>query len=452
MRGVEVAHPQHRWPRAALARLPGAALVLLTLGPSGCYLSHERGDAPGGGACRGVEAWRYEDPGSGFSDALADGSRRHVFGVVERDGHGLWTFGTAGDVQRAGPIGESRAGAILGVDGGLLIAGRLRRTWRLERFDPFGAEISSLELALESEEAFVTALVPAADAASVYAVGSVPSTGSGHEVFVVRATAEAIEWSRSYGGEHRAEDRPIGAFVDRDGRLVVLAQRWRSGGGGPFRVFAVDPDGDVAWDHIGDVGYARDSDWAFVPLDDGVLLVGNPDAGPGDRGPARAIRLDRGGATRWQTDLDVDGSGRQSIVNDALFRDDRFVLVGYSAERTAGMIWGLQADGSLAFERTPVIPAEGTTTLFTQVEPFGDGYLVAGDRQWDGPTSWLFVRTDAEGRPGWVLEPPYDGRAPAPRALVGTRGGEGALAVGTAFPGEGPVRGGLALELAERCE
>ncbi|HJL14622.1 MAG TPA: hypothetical protein RMH99_03130 [Sandaracinaceae bacterium LLY-WYZ-13_1] len=445
-------HPQRRSIRSALARLPVAGLVLFTVGAGGCYLSHERGDAPGGGTCRGVEAWRYEDRGSAFSDAIADGSRRHVFGIVERDGHGLWTFGSAGDVQRAGPIGESRAGAILGVDGELLIAGRMRRTWRLERFDPFGAEVSSLELALESEEGGVTALVPAADAGAVFAVGNVSSAGSGQEIFVVRATAAAIEWSRSYGGEHRAEDRPIGAFVDRDGRLVVLAQRWRSGGGGPFRVFAVDPDGDVAWDRLGDVGYARDSTWSFVPLDDGALLVGNPDAGPGADRPARAIRLDRVGSTRWQTDLDVDGSGRQSVVNDALVRGDRFVLVGYSAERTAGMIWGLGADGSLDFERSPEIPAEGTTTSFTQVEPFGDGYLVAGDRQWDGPTSWLFVRTDAEGRPGWVLEPPYDGRAPAPRALVGTRDGEGALAVGTAFPGEGRVRGGLALELTERCD
>ncbi len=432
------------FPRCA--RALALWLSWFSLGAGGCYLSHERSEVLPD--CEGVEVWRYEDRGAVFRNAIAVGSRRHVFGVVAGDGHGLWTFGTDGGVQREGPIGESRSGAFLTVDGGFLVAGQRGRTWRLDRFDESGAALSGVELAIEGEVG-VTVLVPAADADAVFAVGTVRTPRDLTEVFVVRANSDGIAWSRAYASEPDAEDRPIGAFLDGEGRLVVLAQRWRSGGGGPFWIFGLDSDGEVAWERLSDVAFERDSTWAFVPVDDGVLLVGNPDGEPGARGPARAMRLDRRGTTRWQIELDVDDSANQSIVNDVIFHDGQFVLVGYSAERTTGMVWGLDTDGSVAFERSPA-PSE--TTGFTAIERLGDGYLIAGDRQWSGVTHLLFVRTDTEGRARWMLEPPYEGWAQGPMALVGTRDGEGALAVGMAFPVGDRERARLALEIVERCE
>ncbi len=117
------------------------------------------------------------------------------------------------------------------------------------------------------------------------------------------------------------------------------------------------------------------------------------------------------------------------------------------------MARALEAPAPGAFERVPEVPSEGTTTSLTQVERFRDGYLVAGDRQWDGPASWIFVRTDRAGRARWLLEPNLTGRAWGPADLRVTEDGQSALAVGTPLAREaGSDRYGLAIELFERCD
>jgi hypothetical protein len=302
----------------------------------------------------------------------------------------------------------------------------------------------------ENEE-YVNTVV--ADGDALFVVGSTTPYSDASDLIISRIDASGtVQWTKVFGevgqwGQIR-DERPIAARMDQKGRVVVAAQRWIDGGGGPPWVFAVDAEGNLAWEYLDTVEHDRGSDWVFIAMKDGTFVVaGNVYSMPGySLGPARVARLDAEGAPLWVVSLD-DGSGRQQLMSAGLeAADGGIALAGYSANSTRSRLWKLHADGSIAW----IHDYEDEIGIWDQMRPMPDGgfALVAGETDYPNEIGdYQIVRTWADGEVAWTHTSSASGLA-----LGGDLGvdPDGRLFMAAYWTSDEVKRGRL-LELDETC-
>jgi hypothetical protein len=293
------------------------------------------------------------------------------------------------------------------------------------------------------------------DVVSAWVVGATSSFQAGRQIFVTRLDGTgAVGWSRTLGLEHQGgyfapDEHPFGAYRDASGRLVVGAQRWLGGGDGPPWIFALDADGETAWEHLEPLDYARASEWVFFQTRDGGSVLSGTLPGDFAGGPARVVRLDAAGGVLWAASLD-DGSGRQQVTAGGLeTAGGEIVLAGYSANSTAARLWRLSATGRVLASRDyPEAPG-----AFQLLRAMPDGGFLLATTEWGGGSPdgrWHLLRTTAAGDPLWQHE--ITGIAVAGYTALGeivVDAAGGILAVGY-FSDETVAEGRLVM-LEERC-
>ena len=303
---------------------------------------------------------------------------------------------------------EQRYARLARYGDGYVIAGQKYPDLFVTAVDSAGNIRWEAEVGSDKED-FVSELV--VDGDSVVVVGSsVTYVGSPADVLVSRIGGEGqVEWTGTYGessniiGQSR-DERVIGAHLDREGRVVVAAQRWMDGGDGPPWVFAVERSGEVAWEYFAGVEYVRGSSWVFLPTSvGGWFLAGNLPAGSGIAGgAARVFHIDSRGAFDWEASLD-DGSGAQQVTHDAIELDSGgYAVVGYSASSTRGTLWRLDARGSTLW--TAGYDEVGAGLAKIREMPDG-GFVIGGARWGISEDDRIFVlRVDSRGREHWRYE------------------------------------------------
>jgi len=274
------------------------------------------------------------------------------------------------------------------------------------RLSPEGKPAWTSRVGTEDED-YVTTLVPDGDA--LFVVGSTSPYASDADVLVSRLDAQgAVLWSKVFGKpttgwKDSNDERTIGASVDAEGRLVVAAQRWINGSGGPPWVFAVDAQGDIAWEYLEPVTYDRGTEWVFLPMRAGGFLLSGYVYGQNSYqpGPARVVRLDAQGQPAWITSLD-DGSDRQALTSAGVeLADGSVVLAGYSANSTRARVWKLDDQGNIVWMRD-LDPEVG---FFHRARAMPDGGLafLAGETEYETHTgTYQILRTDADGEVAWM--------------------------------------------------
>jgi hypothetical protein len=242
----------------------------------------------------------------------------------------------------------------------------------------------------------VTSLLPTASGLYVFGSAAIyPSSLGGLHASRLGAEGDAL-WTKIWDPVQGVELRSIGAFADAQGRLVVAAQRWLKGGGGPPAVIALDESGQMLWEFVATTSYERGSSWALLPQGDGgLVLVGSIDTNGAAGGPAWALRLSASGALVWQRSFD-DGSGAQQVVSDgANTSDGGHAFVGYSANSAQGRLWRVRADGSVAWTRDYPVVGAG----MTRIRVLPSGGFVVGAARWslDGDDLYEVLQLDAQG-------------------------------------------------------
>jgi hypothetical protein len=370
--------------------------------------------------CQAASEWQLDFPGEAgpmLRTASTDGDINVAAGAFvesSQPGTGIVATSREGKILWQTTL-AARDGAMVRFAGGHAVAGDV---WKkkgdqatdieVTALSPQGATSWTSRFGTDDEE-YVFTVVPHGDALFIVATTK-PYSGS-PDIFVARldAASGAVQWTKTFGehpnvpGQNR-EETPFGAMVDPEGRLVVAARRWIDGGGGPSWVFAVDAQGDLAWEYLDTVTFDRTTEWTFIPMKDGGSVVAGSlyATGSFQPGPARVARLDAGGQARWVVSLD-DGSGDQQVVRDGFEAGDgSIILAGYSAANTSWRIWKLGPGGSIDwihdFE-------EDELESFRHIRPMPDGGFAVVSRKsgtMDSPTgTFRIVRTRSDGEVLW---------------------------------------------------
>ncbi len=321
--------------------------------------------------CSATPVWQLEFPGEAgplFHSSLLDGDRYVAAGASfdgVKEGTGVVSIDSHGAEQWRIEL-EQRWHEMTSVADGIVLAGSSYAMNGLGLHPP-NIDVAAYSTQGEfrwltsfgtDEEDYVSSVV--ADDKNIFVVGSkMAYTGSDADLSISRVDhAGNVLWSNVYGKpttgwKDSNDERPISAAIDSGGRLVVAAQRWLNGAGGPPWVFAVNEDGSIVWEYLDTTSYNRGTDWVFLPMrSGGYLISGYVYSKVGFyAGPARVVRLNADGTTRWVSSLD-DGSDNQQLTSTGVeLPDGSILLAGYTAESTHAHAWRIDPDGKVIWSR-----------------------------------------------------------------------------------------------------
>jgi hypothetical protein len=378
-------------------------------------------EAPAEKKCTATPQWQLEFPGeagplfhSGFlqgdtyiaAGATFEGTKEGTAVVsVDANGAQQWQFKL-----------DQRWSEMTSFPGGMVLAGSSYATNSPGMYPPnidvtaysSEGEFRWLTSFGTDDEDYVSSV--AADDDGIFVMGSrMVFVGADADLIIARLDHTGnLLWSNSYGKpttgwKDSNDERAISATIDPEGHLVVFAQRWLNGGGGPPWVFAVDPAGNIVWEYLDPVSYDRGTDWVFLPMRSGGFIVsGYVYSQPGYYpGPARVVRLNADGTTRWIKSLD-DGSDNQQVTSVGVeLPDGSIILAGYTAESTRTHAWRLDPDGNVIWSRD----FEDEVGFFSRarVMPNGGIVLLAHETDYETHTStYQILRIDENGNALWM--------------------------------------------------
>jgi hypothetical protein len=304
------------------------------------------------------------------------------------------------------------------------------------------------------EEDYVSSVV--ADDNNIFVVGSkVVFSGADADLIIGRLDhAGSLDWLNTYGKpttgwKDSNDERPISAAIDSEGRLVVAAQRWLNGGGGPPWVFAVDQQGNIVWEYLDATSYDRGTDWVFLPMRSGGFVISGYVYSKSSfyPGPARVVRLNSDGTPRWITSLD-DGSDNQQLTSVGVeLPDGSFILAGYTAESTHAHAWKIDPDGKVVWSRD----FDDDVGFFSRARVLPDGGIALLANKTDYSThtgTYQVLRLGPNGDTLWNHSTSHYGLVFDGDLTVRPNGN---IVMAGRFSFEGEKHGRL-LELTERCQ
>lgn len=431
-----------------------APRVLLCFLALGCYQSHPRVDGPDTGrmdaatrdapACAVPIDWHIEEPLVAFTNAFPTADGWRIFGTADStDLPSAWLIGQGGDLSPRQELLERRwfSYGRWGIATEQLAATSSAHRIQVGRFSESGDAVWRTEYEHERDlQAYQ--VIDAGSAVYVMGTASTPAALT----FIARFDDEGrLDWAQEFGSPVGVggTQRPIRSFLDADGRLIVATQI-RHGAGGPVWIFALTPDGEVAWEYLHTESFERASEWALVPTDDGLLIAGTIEGPIGSTGPGQAILLGADGELIATTAID-DGTGQQHILSDGTrTRDGGFLLAGWTSSDQSGHVWKLSAAGELLWTRAPEAVGSG----FDHIAPFDGGYILAANPGFGDERTWVFVGVSDTGEALWR----HDMEVPSRNYvmdLVPSPTGE-VLAIGFSID-EDDVRVATALQFGQRC-
>ena len=171
----------------------------------------------------------------------------------------------------------------------------------------------------------------------------------------------------------------------------------------------VNAKGELLWRHTYPDLVAIGWDLAVIPTDDGYYLAGGRD----DRLAlqymsvwAWVAKLDTEGSMLWYKELET---GEMSRFTSVLPREDGGIIIagGYADDMDAGMegvvVW-MDAEGTI--ERLQTYPV-GQYTLFTDMLPYEDGYLLMGSTPYCRTLPMVVIDSSGDIIKKWDVQTPY---------------------------------------------
>lgn len=234
------------------------------------------------------------------------------------------------------------------------------------------------------------------------------------DAWAVRLDASgAVVWSKPYGG--RRDDEAYSVIETSDGGFAFTGETESYGSGGDdVWVVKTDARGDKVWERTYG-GPGNDRAFSIVQTSGGgYLLCGYTDS-TGDGGDAWAALLDANGYKIWEKTFGA--KSYDSAAAGLQTPDGGFIVAGSTESFGVGdadfWLIKLGSDGNRAWAKT--YGGDGSDRAYSLAAAADGGFIIAGETAPNpgGPTDFLVVKTDSNGKQRWTASSggPGDDRA-----------------------------------------